>query len=730
MARTSTALARLVRVFVPPRPAQGIVVALLALAAVGLACRQPPPEVADATGDLVALLDLATVLQETGLVDLGTPHGRALLEHGWSWDEAAETTFAWGVGQRSTLRFFVTTPRDLPIALRGSADQGPSGEAQTVGVAVNGEAIAELEIGRFFDEYRASLPAAALVPGWNRLELTYGHWRPGPKIRQLAVKWDWIRFAEGEAAGEAARADAAGEAIYLAHGAQLEYYVRLAQGAWLDVAELSSAGDDGARLTVFVEPEGGEAAEVAALEPGRDLRVDLETAGPGVARLLLRAVGAGSGGLTLKRPRVGPVPAGDALPAPAPRVNVIVYLIDALRADRLGAYGQTAPLTPSIDAFAARALVFEDTIAQSSWTKPTVASLFTGMQPPAHGVLLREHALPQRAVTLAEILRAAGYRTAGFSTNPFVSRSFGLDQGFLEFTYLDSGRDGVRHAFSDEVNERVFEWLDDPPERPFLLYVHTIDPHAPYTPPRPDGTLGGGESPAAVPSCREQRPLSDEARRRLIERYDDEVTFNDASFGRFIQELRRRRLYDDSLVILLSDHGEAFWEHQGWRHENYLYSEVLDIPLIVKPPRGTSSSAAEGLAQQVDVLPTILDVLRLPVPAAVQGRSLLAADGDAPPRVGFADMECASGKRITAVLAGPWKLIRTLDPDGTVQRLELYHRLRDPGERADESAAEPVVVQRLLALLEAHAVQRPLEPARAEIGDELKETLRALGYVD
>ena len=121
---------------------------------------------------------------------------------------------------------------------------------------------------------------------------------------------------------------------------------------------------------------------------------------------------------------------------------------------------------------------------------------------------------------------------------------------------------------------------------------------------------------------------------------------------------------------------------------------------------------------------------RLPVPAAVQGRTLLAAGGDQPPRAGFAHMECSSGKRLAAVLAGPWKLIRTLAADGTVQSVELYHRLRDPAEKTDEARAEPVVVQRLLDLLEANAVDRPLESMRAEIGDDLEETLRALGYVD
>ena len=714
------------------RPARALAVALAVLAGLGEGCRRPPGRQAERAYDLVALLDLATIRRETRRVDLGGAEARQFLEQGWSWDEPGEPSLAWSVGPRSTLRFFLTAARDLPVTLRVAAPASPTGEPQRVRLSVNGRRVDRLELSEELTEHRLTLPSAALTPGWNRLELRHAHWAPGPRIRQLAARWDWIELGQAAAPVAAPLAEPAGPSLRLPWGTQLEYYLRLPDAARLEIDEISVEEGEFGLLEVLIEAGGGDAVQLVSWPPGADLRAALAPPGAGVARLVLRAIGPGGGpgSMTLRRPRVRPLPEAVALATSSPRPNVVVYLVDALRADRVGPRGGAESLTPNIDRLAEDGLSFAEAIAQSSWTKPAVASLFTGLLPPAHGVALREHALPARATTMAEALRAAGYMTAAFSTNPWVSRSFGLDQGFLDFVYLDAGRPGTHHAFSDEVNEEVFGWLDGASDRPFFLYVHTVDPHAPYTPPRPDGSLGGGEDPAPVPSCREQRPLSEDARRDLVERYDDEVAFNDRSFGRLTEELRRRGLYDDSLIVLLSDHGEAFWEHRGWQHENFLYAEVLDIPLIVKPPRGVAVRAAPGLAQQIDVLPTILDLLRLPALGGVQGRSLVAQEDRSAARPGYAELQCPSGKRLAAVLAGPWKLIRTTAPGGAESRVELYHRRRDPGELRDEAEANPQVVGRLLALLEAQERVRAGGAATAEVGDDLAEALRALGYVD
>jgi arylsulfatase A-like enzyme len=168
------------------------------------------------------------------------------------------------------------------------------------------------------------------------------------------------------------------------------------------------------------------------------------------------------------------------------RPNVIVYLVDTLRADHLGTYGYAPPTSPSLDAMAAEGIVFERMFAQSGWTRTSVASLMTGLNPPVHGILGRDDALPEEAITLPVLMGDLGYETLAVITNSNVSETFGFDRGFDTFRYL---REQVRdlnpevHRLSDDVNTEFFAWLDDrETDRPFFAYLHTSDPYAPYTP--------------------------------------------------------------------------------------------------------------------------------------------------------------------------------------------------------------------------------------------------------
>ena len=217
---------------------------------------------------------------------------------------------------------------------------------------------------------------------------------------------------------------------------------------------------------------------------------------------------------------------------------------------------------------------------------------------------------------MAEVLAAEGYQTAAFSGNPNVVPAYGMDQGFDFFARR-------LKRTSEDFNAMTFEWLDQRDlERPFFLYVHTLDPHAPYQPPeefREKFAPDADQMPSWQPSWK--WPL--EALPYLLDLYEAEIAYNDASFGVLLDALRERGLYDDTLIVVISDHGEEFKEHGRWRHGATLYAESLEVPMVIRLPGQTEGIRVSTPVQHIDVMPTLLEALGLVSPATVEGRSLL-----------------------------------------------------------------------------------------------------------
>ena len=727
-------------------------------------CRRGgPPEVSQVTvEDLIADLDLAEVEQEPGLVDLGTPAARRFLRRGWSQDETAgERTFVWSDGPESEIEFFLAAARDIPLSFRGEPYQAAGTPPQEVALLLNGTPVGRWALRPGGGDARAVLPAHALRRNLNRLVLRYAWTRspcqqtagPCGDRRQLAVAWDSLRFDTG--VDDGARVRAAGDQLALPFGSRLAVSLRLPARAVLALEDLRSRNDERGSLRVSLQPEGGAEQEISRLSPraGR-IRVELGNPGVELARVSLTAVAdqprhpPGSG-LLLRHPRLavpsaaGPVHALVASAAAAPRRpaprqrprNVIVYLVDALRVDHLGCYGYSRPVSPRIDAFARQATRFRHAVAQCSWTRPSVTTVLTGLLPRTHNVHGQRDVLAPDALTLAELLQSAGYRTAGFVTNPNVARSVGLAQGFETYRLLP----GHRIAATD-VNALAVEWLDSERKngQPFFLYLHTVEPHAPYSPPPPfRQRFAAGVRDATLSRMRTLKRLHDgdlkpnpELRQALIDLYDAEIAANDAAFGELRDLLVRRGLWEDTMIVFLSDHGEEFLDHGGWEHGRTLHAEMLDVPLIVRIPGAGEGRIVERQVQHADVVPTILEALGLPLPAGVEGRSFLASiHGDAAP----ADEEEAYswldefGVRASSVTTPAWHLIVAQAP--TAER-NLYDRRADPGERRDLEPDRPVRAGFLATRL--RIAERPragtLRPAEGAMNAELRRRLQALGY--
>jgi len=436
-----------------------------------------------------------------------------------------------------------------------------------------------------------------------------------------------------------------------------------------------------------------------------------------------------------------------ALPPGAPR-HVVLIVVDTLRASAIGALGGPAGATPNIDALAADSHAFHAARSASPWTLPSMVSLMTGESPETHRVLREDIRVPRKLPTLGEQLSRAGYATAAFVRNMVLLPHSGMHRGFHEY-YVNTplarpasvgarllikllGPAGERMETDAALAERTCQWLAARAKDPFFVWLQLYDPHIPYAPPRE--FLGGKQPPAGMDTSFEQADQVREGVLRLEaaqrewvrELYDAEVRACDAAVGRVIAKLKALDLYDGSLIVFTSDHGEEFFEHGLIEHGHSLYDEVLRVPLLVKLP---------GQSERVDVRHSVANwetapwlLARCGLASADVGAGLLDNARSDPP--GVVRGMLFYGER-SAVLFGPWKYVVHHD-DG---REELYDLERDPGERSplqDESALAQG--RALLARLRQEAEQRRGElglegDERAGLSSDLTRGLQELGYV-
>lgn len=435
--------------------------------------------------------------------------------------------------------------------------------------------------------------------------------------------------------------------------------------------------------------------------------------------------------------------------------NVLFIVVDTLRADHLPAYGYKQGKTPNLDAFAKDAVRFEHAYANASWTRPSFASLLTGRYPSSHHVMAKSAALSNELVTLPEALGEAGFHTAGFVTNYNVAPYFQFDQGFDEYHYLEPefvlGADdaaaklllvqflrqrieSLRDAFwgvqpgtayqdAEVVNAHIVRWLERKPSHPWFLFVGYMDPHDPYF---EHPYSGEGYARAA-----HQSPALSEAD-KLRRLYDGEITYWDEHFGKLIAELKKRGLYDDTTIVITSDHGEEFGEHGGFWHGTTLYDEQLRVPLFVKLPKNArGNTTVSHWVQSIDIMPSLLKWLQVPIPEGVQGKDLFQGSDRL-----FAE-ESHEGNVLASVRerqgSAAVKLIRANpgNPRKLAER-ELYRVDSDPGEKDNLSAREPELLSEMERSLEAAAEDATKNAVQGEdvgLDQSARRQLCELGYL-
>ena len=437
------------------------------------------------------------------------------------------------------------------------------------------------------------------------------------------------------------------------------------------------------------------------------------------------------------------------------RPNILLITVESIRADHVGGYGYGRATTPSLDALAEEGIVFENAYAVTSWTLPSHASIFTGLYPAAHRVVDYLSRLDDSHTTLAEVLREAGYQTAGFISGPFLQEVYNLNQGFEIYDESTSNPQGNQAAHADVTNARMESLLTRflregrSADRPFFLFAYLWDPHYDYIPPPPYDEafvppeaepidLGGYETKGVV-----SRDSSPNQLAYVISQYDGEILWTDALLGRLWSLLDELNLWEDTAVVVTSDHGEEFFEHGTKGHRNNLYEESVRVPLILRAP-GREPRRDGRIASLIDVFPSVLEIAGVEAVPPHHGRSLLRPAPEPQPPI-FFELKTewvvknpATGER--GVATDLWLAVRDGDHklvlERNEQRRELYDLAEDPREKHSLYASHPERFAALDGMLGDHleamkryaAQRQPSAPAR--LTPEQEERLRSLGYVD
>jgi arylsulfatase len=465
----------------------------------------------------------------------------------------------------------------------------------------------------------------------------------------------------------------------------------------------------------------------------------------------------------------------------AKKPNVIIIVVDTLRADRLGCYGHGGGLTPTMDKIASEGARVERAFSSAPWTLPSVASLLVSFNPSVHkAISYREVEAARKAQTeitvlsddfrtLPELFHAAGYQTAAIAANPFVQAQYGFGQGF-DFFVNDVRENGEKGS---AINKSLAAWLarDRDASKPVFLYLHYMDPHGPYDAPReiveplmqamqanPNKTaLTAAQRQMLVPQNYLRKKPPAEYDPTLYERFQGYREYWTAGYEACIKEgdnylakaeamLREAKLWDDAIIVLTSDHGEAFAEHGYWEHGPGQHQTQLHVPLLIRWKGVIPPGVVRGNASLLDVLPTLAELASLGAVADVQGRSLVSRLAGAPqaePYGVFAECVKVGTYAEEAIAFDNWKLIRRRTPErrdrsGAVQpamtQVWLYDLSKDAGEENDQSQAKPAIVKDLLAKMDTqYSINGSTKPGvvvrTASVSKKVSDKLAASGYV-
>ncbi len=459
--------------------------------------------------------------------------------------------------------------------------------------------------------------------------------------------------------------------------------------------------------------------------------------------------------ITPKRPAwLEPRVVGHAMPTPPvldPAIrpqehgplNVILYVVDTLRTDRLALYGHQRPTSPRLSRIAERAVVFDNAYSVGAYTSPSITALFSSRFPSeVRGRLAPDGPAQQ---TLAEVFQAAGYETAAFQANPLCMPKLGYARGFDDYRLMKrkGATSGPALPTAAELHAAALDWIRSRDgERPFFIYLQSMDVHAPYAPPAPFRDMFMPAQTSDTPDDVQVVAGDTEISMKILEavsreRYDAGVAYADHEIGVLFDALERMGLAERTVVLITADHGEPLSDHGEVLHGRSLFEELVRVPVVLSIPGLDHAERVQQIVSHLDVAPTLADLAGIPVPAQFLGRSWFAPGTSLEPPAAMGELVRPIDHEPLGwyVREGPWKLIA--DGRDVTLTYRLFHLPSDPHENVDVAAQHPREARYLLARATARTPLVPISagiPLDAGLSDverrERHEALHALGYVE
>lgn len=694
---------------------------------------------------------------------------------GWNNDTSMNgMSFTWA--SKSPSRFYFSVLEAVPLTFVIRARKGGQ---DTFSVYLNDKPLQRVTLkGDSFAEYRVKAPVETVVRGENALKFVY---RTADKTvggHPASFSVDYIRIVkdnEDVPAGQpfdpphiggllqpykVGKDEKKGLMLPLPSKLAHYFYVPKAASLCLCIAAAASGAKKSSDVSLkasLTPVDGGNAVELLSKTYSAGSwhheMLDLSKMEGKLVKLELSATGSSDGRIAL----------GEAsIRITSPKVadfgkakNVVVLLIDTLRADKLTAYNKTYVRTPAFEKFVKEAVLFERCQAPSNWTKPSCATVLTGLHPDTHKARGHSSKVSSSIKLASEHFRTLGFSTGAFVANGYLASEFGFNKGWNK--YINFIREN-KNTEAENVYKEALSFISESKDKPFFAYIQTIDPHVPYDPPDEDLKAydpGPYEGPVRNRSTgnlleeikRKKVTLNARDKKHLEALYDGEITYHDRYFGHFLDGLKKMNALDNTVIIVCADHGEEFFEHESVGHGHTLFQELLHVPLVIRAPgvvpAGIRSIAEVGLA---DVLPTALHAVGAQSPKQLEGRDLLPiCNGDIqdPLDASFSSFFSEADDRNLSwcVRKGDFKL-RMKGPANTfVNNLAL-----DPRETRDDDTKYPSALRALrIALgqfigapnkadwkknaIAMQTVSPTVESETTDVPDDLKAQLRALGYM-